>query len=145
MAEEDVYLLFTSTWTGIVEACLSPLPPPQVHRGLQLIKVVPLDMRTTFQHRFRSAVYKQFHQHATGITPAVNSTGAGVSVQLTYYGDLNTIIDEKSRTNFRDLFAMYLKQASYVYKNTGDSAKQHEAEELVTVIDRQRPLGHIDI
>ncbi len=134
MAEEDIYHLFDSTWLGIVEACLSPLPPPQVRQGLQLLRVIPPDERTSFQQRFRNAVNGQFHKYATGKEWSLNVTGVTLSLQLTYEDDLNTIIDAASRRIFRGLFVRYLQRASDLYRITGEVVRQREAEELVVSI-----------
>jgi hypothetical protein len=134
MAEEDVHHLSESTWMGIVENCLRPLTPTQVHQGLQLLRIAPLNSTTTFQQRFRCAVYERFHQYATGRERIVNVTGDQLSLQLTYDVDLNTIVSAASRMNFRELFSMYLTRASYVYRDNGDAQKQAEAEALVIAI-----------
>ena len=134
MAEEDIHLLFESTWMGIVENCITTLTPTQVHQGLQLLRIAPPNGTTSFQHRFRCAVYERFHQNATGRERIVNVTGDQLSLQLTYDVDLNTIVSAASRMNFRELFATYLIRASYVYRDNGDEQKQAEAENLVVAI-----------
>jgi hypothetical protein len=139
MAGEDnwdtyVLNLFQTNWMGVVTACLSPLTPEDVDQGLQLIRIVPLDERTSFQQRLRSAVNKQFQEHSTGIQRTVNITGNVTSPQKTYAGDLNTIIDAESRRNVRELFAWYLKRASYIYRRNGEEEKRTNAEHLVVTI-----------
>jgi hypothetical protein len=134
MAEEDIHCLFEPTWLGIVENCLTPLSSTQVHRGLQLMRIVPRDGATSYLSIFRSAVYSQFHQHATGKERILNVTGDQTSVQLTYAVDLNTIISAASRMNFRELFAVNLARAGYAHRDSGAEAKQREAEGLVIAI-----------
>jgi hypothetical protein len=134
MAEEDIHCLFESTWLGIVENCLAPLSSTQVQRGLQLMRIVPNDGATSYLSIFRSAVYTQFHQHATGRERVLNVTGDKTSVQLTYAVDLNTIISAVSRTNFRELFAVNLARAGYAHRDSGAVQQQAEAENLVITI-----------
>jgi len=131
MAEEDVHRLFESTWIGIVEACLKPLTSTQVQRGLKLIQIVPQNETTSFQHRLRSAVYTQFHQHAIGKEWIVNVSGAKVSLQLKYDGDLDNIIDEDSRRNIREQFERFIHRARAAYEQNGEVEKQREAADLV--------------
>jgi len=136
MADEEwetyVHHLFQTNWMGVVVACLSPLTPEDVNQGLQLIRIVPLDDRTSFQQRLRTAVNKQFHQHATGKEWIVNITGNRISLQLTYEGDLN--IEPEFRRNVRELFAWYLERASYFYKRTGEEEKRIKADNLAVAI-----------
>jgi hypothetical protein len=129
-----VHHLFQTNWMGVVVACLSPLTPEDVKQGLQLIRIVPLHERTTFQNRLRTAVNKQFQEHSTGIQSTVNITGDKTSPQKTYEGDLNTFIDAKSRRKVRELFAWYLKRASYIYRDNGEAQQQADAENLVVAI-----------
>jgi hypothetical protein len=132
---EDIRSLFITTWREIVENCLRPLTPDQVRRGLQLLDVVPLTQRTSFYHRFRSAVYEEFHQHATGRELRVNVTGTRATIQLTYTDDLNTIVRDEARENFRELFVTSLARASYVYRNSGNEELRQAAEDLVVAIE----------
>jgi len=134
MAEEDVHRLFESTWIGIVEACLRPLTSTQVQRGLKLIQIVPQNETTSFQHRLRNAVYAQFHHHAIGKEWIVNVSGAKVSLQLKYDGDLDNIIDEDSRRSVREQFERFLQRAIRAYRQNGAVERQREAEDLVAAI-----------
>jgi hypothetical protein len=135
MAEEDVHFLFEPTWLGIVENCLTPLTPTQVRRGLQLMMIIPQDGTiTSYESRFRNAVYSQFHQYATGRELILNVTGDKTSIQLTYAVDLNTIITAASRMNFRELFAVNLARAGYAHRDIGALESQREAEALVVAI-----------
>ncbi len=131
--EEHVRQLFQTNWMGVVVRCLSPLTPEVVNQGLQLIRIVPLDERTSFQQRLRTAVNNQFQENSTGIQSTVNITGVKTSPQRTYEGDL--VIDARSRNNVRELFARYLRRASFIYGNNGDAQRQAEAENLVVTIE----------
>ena len=137
MAEDwETYVqnLFQTNWMGVVVACLSPLTPEDVNRGLQLMRIVPEWQRTSFQQRLRTTVNKQFQEHATGIQSTVNITGTISSPQKMYEGVLNTSIDETYRRNICELFLTYLTRASYYYKRTGEEEKRTKAENLVVVI-----------
>ena len=134
MAEEDIQRLFESTWMGIVENCLAPLSSTQVQRGLQLMRIVPRNGATSYLSIFRSAVYTQFHQHATGKERVLNVTGDTTSIQLTYAVDLNTIIKAVSRTYLRERFAANLARAGYACRDIDAEAEQREAEDIVITI-----------
>jgi seryl-tRNA(Sec) selenium transferase len=98
------------------------------------MRIVPRNGATSYLSIFRSAVYTQFHQHATGKEPVLNVTGDTTSIQLTYAVDPNTIISAVSRTNFRELFAVNLARAGYAHRDNGETAKQREAEDIVITI-----------
>jgi hypothetical protein len=131
--ETFVQLLFQTNWKGVVVACLSPLTLDDVDQGIQLIRIVPWDERTTFQQRFRTAVNKKFQEHSIGIQSTVNITRVRTSPQRVYEGDL--VIDAGSRSEVRELFVRYLKRASDIYRDRGEAQKQAEAENLVVAIE----------
>lgn len=122
--------VFEQRWTAIVENCLATfLNSSEVERGLQLMDVAPVGHTTKLLTSFRQRVYNCFRPHATGKESVVNQ-GGGVSPQLVYTDDMNTITNAESRRIFREWFAVSLIQASYVYRNF-NAALQREAEELV--------------